>query len=75
MGEAANLGVEARFRESEHHNVVNNGHFLAQGFHCTEQDLIDEFPATLFGKIQKCKIRESEIETRCLQSIAKTATA
>lgn len=55
--------------------MVNNGHFLAQGFHCTEQDLIDEFPATLFGKIQKCKIRESEIETRCLQSIAKTATA
>jgi fatty-acyl-CoA synthase len=36
---------------------------------------VDEFPATLSGKIQKYKIREFEIEARSLQSIAKTATA
>ena len=36
---------------------------------------VDEFPATLSGKIQKYKIREFEIEARNLQSIAKTATA
>jgi fatty-acyl-CoA synthase len=36
---------------------------------------VDEFPATLSGKIQKYKIREFEIEARGLQSIAKTATA
>jgi len=36
---------------------------------------VDEFPATLSGKIQKYKIREFEIEARNLQSIAKAATA
>ena len=36
---------------------------------------VDEFPATLSGKIQKYKIREFEIEARGLQSIAKAATA
>ena len=36
---------------------------------------VDEFPATLSGKIQKYKIREFEIEARGLQSVAKTATA
>ena len=36
---------------------------------------VDEFPATLSGKIQKYKIREFEIEARNLQFIAKTATA
>jgi len=36
---------------------------------------VDEFPATLSGKIQKYKIREFEIEAQGLQSIAKTATA
>ncbi len=36
---------------------------------------VDEFPATLSGKIQKYKIREFEIEARGLQSIATTATA
>ena len=36
---------------------------------------VDDFPATLSGKIQKYKIREFEIEARGLQSIAKTATA
>ncbi len=36
---------------------------------------VDEFPATLSGKIQKYKIREFEIEAHGLQSIAKTATA
>ena len=35
---------------------------------------VDEFPATLSGKIQKYKNREFEIEARCLQSIAKTST-
>ena len=30
-----------------HHNVVNNGQFLAQGFHYTEQDLI-VVPVPLF---------------------------
>jgi fatty-acyl-CoA synthase len=36
---------------------------------------VDEFPATLSGKIQKYKIREFEIEARNLQSVAKTAMA
>jgi fatty-acyl-CoA synthase len=36
---------------------------------------VDEFPATLSGKIQKYKIREFEIETRGLQDVARTATA
>jgi fatty-acyl-CoA synthase len=36
---------------------------------------VDEYPATLSGKIQKYKIREFEIEARGLQAIAKTATA
>jgi fatty-acyl-CoA synthase len=36
---------------------------------------VDDFPATLSGKIQKYKIRDFEIEARGLQSIAKTAMA
>ncbi len=36
---------------------------------------VNEFPATLSGKIQKFKIREFEIEARGLQDVAKTATA
>ena len=36
---------------------------------------VDEFPATLSGKIQKYKIREFEIEARNLQAIATAATA
>jgi len=36
---------------------------------------VEEFPATLSGKIQKYKMREFEIEARGLQDIAKTATA
>ncbi|MBS1804444.1 MAG: AMP-binding protein [Acidobacteria bacterium] len=36
---------------------------------------VDEFPATLSGKIQKYKIREFEIEARGLQSVSRTATA
>ncbi|MGC1422315.1 MAG: AMP-binding protein [Terracidiphilus sp.] len=36
---------------------------------------VDEFPATLSGKIQKYKIREFEIEARGLQAEATTATA
>ncbi|HSY00677.1 MAG TPA: AMP-binding protein [Acidobacteriaceae bacterium] len=36
---------------------------------------VDEFPATLSGKIQKFKIREFEIEARNLQTEATTATA
>jgi fatty-acyl-CoA synthase len=36
---------------------------------------VDEFPATLSGKIQKYKIREFEIEARGLESVAKAATA
>jgi fatty-acyl-CoA synthase len=36
---------------------------------------VDEFPATLSGKIQKYKIREFEIEARGLQSVAIAATA
>ncbi len=36
---------------------------------------VEEFPATLSGKIQKYKIREFEIEARGLQAIAGTATA
>jgi fatty-acyl-CoA synthase len=36
---------------------------------------VDEFPATLSGKIQKYKIREFEIEARGLQSVADTKTA
>ena len=36
---------------------------------------VDEFPATLSGKIQKYRIRDMEIESRGLQSIAKTAMA
>jgi fatty-acyl-CoA synthase len=36
---------------------------------------VEEFPATLSGKIQKYKMREFEIEARGLQSVAKTATA
>jgi acyl-coenzyme A synthetase/AMP-(fatty) acid ligase len=36
---------------------------------------VDEFPATLSGKIQKYKIREFEIEARGLQHEANAATA
>jgi fatty-acyl-CoA synthase len=36
---------------------------------------VDDFPATLSGKIQKYKIREFEIEARGLQSVADAATA
>ena len=36
---------------------------------------VDDFPATLSGKIQKYKIREFEIEARGLQSVAQAATA
>jgi len=36
---------------------------------------VDEFPATLSGKIQKYKIREFEIKARGLESIATAATA
>ena len=36
---------------------------------------VDEFPATLSGKIQKYKMREFEIEARGLQDVANTATA
>jgi len=36
---------------------------------------VDEFPATLSGKIQKYRIREFEIEARNLQAIATAATA
>jgi fatty-acyl-CoA synthase len=36
---------------------------------------VDEFPATLSGKIQKYKIREFEIEARGLQQVAKATTA
>jgi fatty-acyl-CoA synthase len=36
---------------------------------------VDEFPATLSGKIQKYKIRDFEIEARGLQSVANAATA
>ena len=36
---------------------------------------VEEFPATLSGKIQKYKMREFEIEARGLQDVAKTATA
>jgi fatty-acyl-CoA synthase len=36
---------------------------------------VDEFPATLSGKIQKYKIREFEIEARGLQQVANAATA
>ncbi len=36
---------------------------------------VDDFPATLSGKIQKYKIREFEIEARGLQSVAKTQMA
>jgi fatty-acyl-CoA synthase len=36
---------------------------------------VNEFPATLSGKIQKYKIREFEIEARGLQDVAKTVTA
>jgi len=36
---------------------------------------VDDFPATLSGKIQKYKIREFEVEARGLQDIEKTATA
>jgi fatty-acyl-CoA synthase len=36
---------------------------------------VDEFPATLSGKIQKYKMREFEIEARGLQDVARTATA
>ena len=36
---------------------------------------VDEFPATLSGKIQKYKIREFEIDARGLQTVAKTTTA
>jgi fatty-acyl-CoA synthase len=36
---------------------------------------VDEFPATLSGKIQKYKIREFEIEARGLQSVAAAVTA
>jgi fatty-acyl-CoA synthase len=36
---------------------------------------VDDFPATLSGKIQKYKIREFEIEARGLQQVADAATA
>ena len=36
---------------------------------------VNEFPATLSGKIQKYKIREFEIEARGLQQVANAATA
>ena len=36
---------------------------------------VDDFPATLSGKIQKYKIREFEIEARGLQQVASAATA
>lgn len=36
---------------------------------------VDEFPATLSGKIQKYKMREFEIEARGLQSVANAAMA
>ena len=36
---------------------------------------VDDFPATLSGKIQKYKIREFEIEARGLQKVASAATA
>ncbi len=36
---------------------------------------VDEFPATLSGKIQKFRMREFEIEALGLQDVAKTATA
>jgi len=36
---------------------------------------VNEFPATLSGKIQKYKMREFEIEARGLEDIARTATA
>ncbi|HVN94415.1 MAG TPA: AMP-binding protein [Terracidiphilus sp.] len=36
---------------------------------------VDEFPATLSGKIQKYKMREFEIEARGLQAVASTTTA
>jgi len=36
---------------------------------------VDDFPATLSGKIQKYKIREFEIEARGLQHISSAATA
>lgn len=36
---------------------------------------VDEFPATLSGKIQKYKIREFEIEARGLESVAAAVTA
>jgi fatty-acyl-CoA synthase len=36
---------------------------------------VDDFPATLSGKIQKYKIREFEIDARGLQAEAEAATA
>jgi fatty-acyl-CoA synthase len=36
---------------------------------------VDDFPATLSGKIQKYKIREFEIEARGLESVAQAVTA
>jgi fatty-acyl-CoA synthase len=36
---------------------------------------VNEFPATLSGKIQKYKMREFEVEARNLQDVASTATA
>jgi fatty-acyl-CoA synthase len=36
---------------------------------------VNEFPATLSGKIQKYRIREFEIEARGLQTVAQAATA
>lgn len=36
---------------------------------------VDDFPATLSGKIQKCKIREFEIAARGLEQEEQTATA
>jgi fatty-acyl-CoA synthase len=36
---------------------------------------VDDFPATLSGKIQKYKIREFEIEARGLQAEAEAATS
>lgn len=36
---------------------------------------VDDFPATLSGKIQKYKIREFEIEARGLEQVAQTKTA
>jgi acyl-coenzyme A synthetase/AMP-(fatty) acid ligase len=41
----------------------------------TEVRFVEEFPATLSGKIQKYKMREFEIAARGLEDEAKTAMA